>query len=103
MPIAEDEIATLLMEIVVMLAPWRAAPLGGAGGGPGVPLGVRIAGVWVGGLFGLEAGQVHVNVMFLDEDRSAGAMHLLNTLVQNQLAQDQIVATESGWGVLQRF
>ena len=41
--LAEDEIAALLMEIVVMLAPRRPAPFGGTGSSPGMPLCVGIA------------------------------------------------------------
>src|SRR5690349_5956721 len=40
--IAEDEITTLFMQVIVMLASGWSAPFGRAGGGPSVPLRVSI-------------------------------------------------------------
>src|SRR6266496_4607393 len=94
MAIAEDEITALLMEIVVMFTPRRTAPFGGSGVGPRVPLRVNVATT-----LRFKARQVHQDVMFLNEHGSAGIAHFIQPLVQNQLTDDQIGATEGVGGV----
>src|SRR5437773_11673901 len=83
MAIAKDQVPAALVEIVVMLAPGRAAPFAGAGGSPGVPLGVKIH---TTGILRFIPVRVHQNVVFLDDNSPGGVVNLGHGFIQDQLA-----------------
>src|SRR5436309_2160011 len=99
MAVAKDQDPTLLMKVVVMLAPYS-VPLTGTGGGPRVPLGIGISST---GSLRLIPDRVHQAESLLNDHRPGGVVQLAQAFVDDQLAEQDGRRADGGGRVARFF